>query len=295
MELILNINQYDYSTFINAKVDTFIIGVNSFCVGYSTSYDLLEIKDIANDIHNQNKKVYLAFNIIANEHIINNLINNMNIISSLNVDGFVIADFGILQIFIEHNLKDKVIFNPVTNITNKYSAKIINDIGVNHCCIANELNIQSILEIVDYTKGNVEILAQGYYQIGNSKRHLLTNFFKNFKIKSNSSYYKIKEESRDYAYPIIELNDDLLIYIDKERTILPYFKELNSSGIKYIRIDTMFLDVNEVNMHIDIYLKAIHDENSISESLVKIENETNSNMNCLDNISILVKEKKNEK
>lgn len=295
MELILNINQYDYKNFINSKVDTLLIGVKSFCVGYPTCYELENIKDISIDIHKYNKKLYLSFNIIANEAIINELKDAMDFISSLNIDGFVISDFGILQLFIEHKLTNKVIFNPITTLTNKYAAKVINDLGIHHCCIANELNIKDILDIAQFNDGNIEILAQGYYQIGNSKRHLINNFFKKFKIKNNSSYYKIKEESRDYAYPIIELNDDLIIYIDKERTILPYFKQIKANKIKYIRIDTMFLDTSEINMHIDIYNKAILDDNSINDNLMKIQTETNSNMNSLDNISILVKEKKNEK
>ncbi len=295
MELILNLNQYDYTTFINSKVDTLIIGIKSFCVGYPTNYQLYDIDTIITNIHNHNKKIYLAINIIANESTISNLNNKMNIIRNLNVDGFVISDFGVLQLFIENNLKDKIIFNPVTTLTNKYSSKLINDLGIDHCCVANELNIKDILEVAEYTKGNIEILGQGYYQIGNSKRHLITNFFKNFKINSNSSYYKIKEESRDYAYPIIELDNDLLIYIDKERTVLPYFKELKEKNIKYLRIDTMFLDTNEINLYIDIYNKAINDNESIEKSLRILKEKTNSNLNCLDNISILVKEKKNEK
>ena len=46
---------------------------------------------------------------------------------------------------------------------------------------------------------------------------------------------------------------------------------------------------------IKIYKNAILDSNSINDSLNIIEQQTNSNLNCLDNISILVKEKKNEK
>ena len=57
----------------------------------------------------------------------------------------------------------------------------------------------------------------------------------------------------------------------------------------------MFLDTNEINLYIDIYNKAINDNKSIEKSLRILKEKTNSNLNCLDNISILVKEKKNEK
>ena len=215
-------------------------------------------------------------------------------ISKLDADGFVIADFGILQLFKEANLSSKVIFNPVTTITNKYSSKIANNLGINHVCVANELNLKDILEISKHTKGNIEVLAQGYYQICNSKRPLLSNFFKQFKIKNNSQSYFIKEESRDYAYPIIELNNEVLVYIDRQRCILPYLKQIIDSKVKYLRIDTIFMSIEEIKLTIDIYNNAINNLNSLDYYLLQIENSTNSNLKCLDNISILKKEKNNE-
>lgn len=293
MKLLLNINQYEYKEFLHSNVDILIIGIKDFSSGYLKTYDLNELKTIIDTIHKNNKLVYLAMNIIANEETINNLTINIELIKSFQADGYVIADFGFLQLLKEHNLIDKIIFNPVTNITNKYSTLIANNLGINHACLANELNIKDILEIANYTKGNIEILAQGYYQICNSKRPLLSNFFKNFKIKNTSDYYYIKEESRDYAYPIIELNNEVLIYIDKQRCTLKYIREILDSKIEYLRIDTIFLSKEEIFLHVDNYSKLITNTISSEEAMQKIS-KTNSNLESLDNISILKKEKNNE-
>ena len=296
MELILNINQYGYSAFLDSKVDAFVLGVKGFSAGYEMTYELDEFARIEKYIHEKGKKLYLSLNILANEYTASELEKSMLFIKDLDVDGFIVSDFGILQIFIEHELTSKVIFNPITTITNKYSAKIANDLGIKHVCLANELNIKDILEISNFTKGNVEILAQGYYQICNSKRPLLTYFLNKYKKRGSqeTDHYFIKEESRDYAYPIVEIEDDLFIYIDKQRCVLPYLKELINSGISYLRIDTVFLEMDQINTIIEAYKDALDSLENLEASLTKLKENTDSNYKCLDNISLVKKEKENE-
>lgn len=293
MELILNINQYDYSMFLSSKINTIIIGIENFSCGYLKTYKLEDISKITKEIHLANKKIYLSFNIIASESTIKDLQNKMDMIKDFEVDGFVVSDFGIFQLFKENSLTRKIVFNPITNVTNKYSSKLFNEMGINHVCLANELNIKDILEVADYTSGNIEILAQGYYQICNSKRPLLTNFFKQFKLKSTSNHYYIKEESRDYAYPIMEVDNEIFVYIDKQRCILNYFKEIKNVNIKYIRIDTVFMDMDEINFFINLYDSIITNIENLQLAIDSVS-KNNSNLKCLDNISILKKEKNNE-
>lgn len=291
MELLLNINQYGYSAFLDSNVDTFILGFKDFCSGYLMYYELDDFPRICKYIHEKEKKIYASFNILANETKLQELEKIMNQIKNLEVDGFVISDFGILQLFIEHDLSSKIIFNPITTITNKYSAKIANDMGINHVCLANELNLKDILEISSFNNGNVEILAHGYYQIGMSKRPLLTHFLKKFKkrgVKETSHYY-IKEESRDYAYPILEAGEDLLIYIDKQRAVLPYLKDIIEANVNFLRIDTVFLEIDQINTIVEAYNLALKDLNNIDTSLKMLKENTNSNFSCLDNISLLTK------
>ena len=296
MELILNINQYGYSVFLDSKADSFVVGLKGFCSGYEMSYELDEIPRIEKYVHEKGKKLYISLNSIMNEYTASELEKFMHDIKDLDVDGFVLSDFGALEIFMEHNLTDKVIFNPITTVTNKYNADILNKYGIDHVSLANELNIKDILEIANYTKGKIEILGQGYYQICNSKRPLLTHFLKKFKKKSSNetNHYYIQEESRDYAYPIVEIDDEIFIYIDKQRSVMPYLKELINANISHLRIDTIFMEIEEINTIIEAYKDCMEDISNLESSLSMLKENTDSNYKCLDNISILKKEKENE-
>ena len=293
MNLLLNLNQYQYQDFLHTDVDVLIIALNKFSSGYVKTYELKELPNVINHIHKENKKVYISLNIICDEDLLLELKTLMDEIEKLNADGYIVADFGIFQLFKEQKMTEKIIFNPVTNITNKYSSLMFNNMGINHVCLANELNIKDVLEIAKYVNGNIEILAQGYYQICNSKRHLLSNFFKNFNIDATSNNCYIKEESRDYAYPIVEINGETIVYIDKERCVIKYLEDLLTNNVKYLRIDTVFLSLEETMNHIKVYSSAIRNEISKEEAITELE-KTNSNLECLDNVSILKKEKNNE-
>lgn len=293
MKLILNMNNLNYKDFLTSNVDVIAIGLKGFCCGYLISYSLLEIKEIINDIHNHNKEIYLSANLIGNEEKINEFIDIVRELKELNFDGIYVSDFGFLQVLKENGLLNKVIFNPITSITNKYSLKIFNSFSLHHSCIANELNLKEVIETSNYNNGNLELLVQGYYQICNSKRKLITNFLKKFKIKSTSKKYYIKEENRDYAYPIIEIENDLLIYIDRQRCLAPYFDRINETNPKFLRIDNIFLDKEETELIINTYHQLINNLITTKEA-ISILKDTNSNFKCLENISILKKEKENE-
>ena len=167
MELILNLTNYDYKLFLKSKIDTFVIALKGCSTDHLIEYDMFQLDSIIKDIHSHNKKIYLCLNKIANEKLIKDLINMISQLKLLDIDGYIVSDFGILQLLKENSLLDKIIFNPITTITNKYSSNIVNNLGINHVCIANELNLNDILEISKFNNGNIEILAQGYYQICN--------------------------------------------------------------------------------------------------------------------------------
>ena len=52
MELLLNINQYEYKEFLNSNVSTLIIALKNFSCGYLKEYELNDLEDIINMVHN---------------------------------------------------------------------------------------------------------------------------------------------------------------------------------------------------------------------------------------------------
>ena len=147
MKLIANINQYGYKAFLNSMADILMIALKDYSSSYFMDYELKDIPAIIKEIHDNNKQVYLSLNKICNEETIKKFEKDVLKIKDYEFDGIVVSDFGMLQILKEQNLINKTIFNPITTITNKYNANIANNLGIDHVCLANELNIKDLIEI----------------------------------------------------------------------------------------------------------------------------------------------------
>jgi len=256
MELILNTNHLGYEQVLDTDIDAIIVGLKNFCVGETFPLPIKKLSTAINNIKNKKKKIYLSLNLFATEKDIKRIKKTLKKIINLNIDGYIVSDLGIINIFKTLHLESKVILDLQTYVTNKYSASSLLNLGVKRIYLAKEITLEDIKEI-SKTNDNIELLAQGYYPITYSKRPILTCYFKNFKTRRKSSLYFIKEESREDFYPLVENKNCLLVYNNKQYSLFNNLPELINEGIKHLRIDTAFLEKKEIEEYIEFYSKAI--------------------------------------
>ena len=295
MELILNTNEFGVAPFLDTSVDAIIIGLKNFCINQPFSLSIKELKESIKEIKNKGKKVYLSVNIFALEKDIVKFKKKANKLVELDIDGFIVSDLGILNVLKELNLENKVILDCQTYVTNNYSAKSLLNLGVNRICLSKEITLEDIKNIAISSKGNVELLAQGYYPITYSKRPILSCYLKNFKLKKNSSLYYIKEETREDFYYLLENKNSLTVFNNKQYSLFCYLDELKKNSINHLRIDTLFLKEEEIKEYIEIYHKAIVAiENNDRETYTALKEEFNAKFTYstpfLHNGSFLLKE-----
>lgn len=295
MELILNTNNLGYKPFLNSNINSLIIGLKNFCVNQQFSASVRQLPKIIDEIKSHNKKIYLSINIFANERETRKLQNIVNKLISLDIDGFIVSDLGVLNILKNKNLANKVSLDLQTYVTNMHSAKALLNFGVNRVCLSKEITLEDIKIISKHNEGKIELLAQGYYPITYSKRPILSCYLKNFKIKNKSNLYYIKEETRDSYYYLLEQKNNLSVFNDSQYSLLCYLKKLYEANIKHLRIDSIFLTKEEIMKHINSYSSAIsYLKNSNTVDFEKLCQEYKQNpvyqTPFLHNESILLKE-----
>lgn len=257
MNLILVTNNLGYKPFLHTYVDSFIIGLKDFCINQKFCLSFKNLSNAIVDIKKANKQIYLNINLFAREKDTKKLKKLLNKIAALKIDGFIISDLGILNIFKEKKLEHKVILDLQTYVTNKYSAKSLLNLGVNRILVSKEITLKDIKDISIFNDGNIEVLCQGYYPITYSKRPLLTRYYEKYKLKPDNNIHYIKEENRTNYYIVDETNNNLSVYNDKQYSLFPYLQDLISSNIKNFRIDASFLTEEEIIDYITFYKKAI--------------------------------------
>lgn len=297
MNLILNTNKLGYKPFLSSKIDTFIIGLKDFCINQNYEVSLKKLSVIINDINKSNKKIYLSLNIFAKESKIKKLESSINKLQKLNIDGFIVSDLGVANIFKKLGLESKVILDLQTYVTNKYSAKALLDLGIKGLFISREITLNDIKEISNFNKNKIFVLAQGFVPITYSYRSILNCYYKKHKIKNKTDIHYIKEENRDNYYYLTQKNNSLTVFNDKQYSLLPYLFDLANNNIENIEIDSNFLSLEETNEYISFYSKAIqYIKNNDYKEFEKLA-ETFININEFDNPflhseSILLKEGK---
>ena len=145
---------------------------------FSGNFDEDELDDAVRYAHSLGKKIYITVNIVAHNSDFIGLEEYLIYLEKIGVDGIIVSDLGIMNIAREKAPKLQIHVSTQANVTNKYTAKFLCDLGVKRLVLARELSIEEIKEIRDFIPDDVEIetFVQGAMCISYSGRCLLSNY-----------------------------------------------------------------------------------------------------------------------
>ena len=118
--------------------------------------DLAKISKIASDY---NAKTYLCTNIILKESQIIELKNNLEKISSSEIDGLILSDIGLIEDTVSHGLEAHV--SVQENVTNSFTLKTLHKLGAKRAILSRELSLEEITEITRKSPIETEIFIHG--------------------------------------------------------------------------------------------------------------------------------------
>lgn len=222
--------------------------------GRCFSYD--ELKVLSEIKKNKNKILIVNIDRIIEEDEIEEVYNYIDTLISLDIDYFIYGDFSILRYFIKKNLSNKLIYDPKTLITNFYDADFHNQYN-SLVSINNELTLAEIKEVAKAKNAMMEVY--GFHQMFYSRRALLSNYGKFKEIDNNfiDDQYIIKEENRDYSYPIYESKNGTFIYTPYIYCLFKELQELND--LRFIRVNSIFLEESKVIEVVKLYKELLED------------------------------------
>ena len=118
--------------------------------------DLAKISKISEEY---GAKTYLCTNIILKESQINELKNNLEKISSSQIDGLILSDIGLIEDAVSHGLEAHV--SVQENVTNSHTLKTLHKLGAKRAILSRELSIDEITEITSKSPIETEIFIHG--------------------------------------------------------------------------------------------------------------------------------------
>lgn len=136
-----------FKSMVKANCDAIYLGGKSLNMrmirkGYNLSDD--ELQEAIMMAHEVDKKVYVTVNNMLNEYEFNEAIEYLHFLNSIDTDGIIVQDLGVLQICKEHNLNNFEIHSSVMmNVHNIESAKTLKELGVSRVVLSREMDLKT--------------------------------------------------------------------------------------------------------------------------------------------------------
>ena len=179
--------------------DAVYMGTSSLSLRSRVSVDDNELEKTIEYAHNLGKKVYAAVNIYAWDDKYDEVIEQAKKLNSIKVDGAIISDGGVVEIFKKYAPNIDIHISTQANVVSYHNANFWYNNGAKRVILGRELNREQIRDIINNTPNDmeVEIFVHGAICFGYSGRCFLSDF-----LDSRSENLGACEQSCRWAYHV---------------------------------------------------------------------------------------------
>lgn len=232
-KILINIeNLSDIEEYKKIGINNFLFAVDNFSIGYKT-FDI-------NSLINIKENKYLLINKIFNTEDINEFKKIIQLLNKFN--GIIFEDIGVYHLLKDTNIN--LIWNQSHFATNYSSINYWLDL-TNSAVISNELTKEEVKEIIDKSNKKIILNVFGKNNIMYSRRTLLTNFNKYFKLKTNKEII-LKENISNCEFRMLENESGTFTFDNNYFNIIDYIKYFNNDNILFYLVYPFGLSVPEI-------------------------------------------------
>ena len=189
------------------------------------------------------------------------------------------SDLGLINYIRKNFPSINIHVSTQANITNSYSAKFLEELGVKRIVLARELNLEQIKNIhSNLNNVELEVFIHGAMCISYSGRCLLSNYLtgrdsnRGACVQACRWKYFIREENRDDELPIEEDQRGTYILNSKDLCLIDYLEQLKQTGVESLKIEGRMKSDYYVASVVNAYRRAIdgyQDLNILHQELEK--------------------------
>ena len=253
--------------------DAVYMGTSSLSLRSRVSVDDNELEKTIEYAHKLGKKVYAAVNIYAWDDKYDEVIEQAKRLNEIKVDGAIISDGGVVEIFKEYAPDIDIHISTQANVVSFHNANFWYNNGAKRVILGRELNKEQIRDIINNTPKDleVEIFVHGAICFGYSGRCFLSDFLASRSAnlgdcaQSCRWAYNIYVEEKNNPGNLMPVEDDehgTYIFSSKDLCLIKQIPEIIEMGVDSLKIEgrlkTEYYLASVINTYrtaIDDYLK----------------------------------------
>lgn len=212
----------------------------------SKNFSDAQMKTAVEKAHSLNKKIYVTINTIPRNKDIVSLPDYLMFLESINVDAFIVADFGVIELCKKYAPNTDLHISTQAGIVNYESANAFYNLGAKRIVLARELSIDEIAEIRAKTNNDLEIecFVHGAMCVSFSGRCLISSFMTGRDANRGDCTqpcrwkYHLYEENREgQFFPVIENDTGTFLYNSRDLCMIDYIDKLADAGVSSLKIE----------------------------------------------------------
>ena len=250
--------------------DAVYMGTSSLSLRSRVSVDDNELEKTIEYAHNLGKKVYAAVNIYAWDDKYDEVIEQAKKLNSINVDGAIISDGGVVEIFRKYAPDVDIHISTQANVVSYHNANFWYNNGAKRVILGRELNREQIRDIINNTPNDmeVEIFVHGAICFGYSGRCFLSDFLASRSAnlgdcaQSCRWAYNVYVEEKNNPGNLMPVEDDehgTYIFSSKDLCLIKQIPEIIEMGVDSLKIEGRLKTEYYLASVINTYRTAIND------------------------------------
>ena len=250
---------------VNYGADAVYVGGKKFNLrSIRGNFSLDELVEGVKYSHSKGVKLYLTLNSSVHENEVSELKRYMKDLKSIDLDGIIIADFGVMDIIKDIIPEVKIHISTQTSITNHHGVKVAEKLGASRVNLARELSYNDLKAIRKKSQVEIEVFVHGALCISYSGRCMLSKYMAGRDANKGEcahscrwKYYLMEEQRSNLFFQIQQDASGTYIYNSRDLCLLSELDKLYNAGVDSIKIEGRMKTESYVSLVTWVYRKAL--------------------------------------
>ncbi len=248
----------ELQTAIEAGADAVYFGLNHFSARAKIGFDLAELPEVMETLHQRGVKGFLTFNTLVFDHELRQAELALLAIAAAGVDAIIVQDIGIVKLAKQIAPDLNIHGSTQMSITSAQGADLAASLGCNRVVLGRELSLKDIRKIASETDVELEVFVHGALCVSYSGQCFSSEAWGG----RSANRGKCAQACR-LSYDLIvdghkkELEDLRYLLSPGDLYALEQIPELVAIGVHCLKIEGRYKDANYVAVTTNAYRNAI--------------------------------------
>ncbi len=212
----------------------------------SSNFSDEELEEAVRFAHENNVRAYITCNTLMRNDDMKKLPAYLEMLGGIGVDGIIVADLGCMRAAQKYAPRAEIHISTQASVLNSDAANAWYEMGADRICLARELNLPEICEIMEKKNKNlkIETFVHGAMCMAYSGRCMISDYLAGRSSNRGNcaqpcrwTYYLMEEKRPGEYFPVVEDENGTHIFNSKDMNMVSYIPELMEAGIDSFKIE----------------------------------------------------------